>query len=363
MIGLRAMGAEGGIEHVVSELAPRLVANGHEVTVYSRARWNRHGSSWRGVRIIETPTLYTKHLETIVYSAGALTRALKQSHDVVHLHAVGPALLAGVPRLQGTGTVVTIHGLDWRRDKWGPIARGALRTGAWMAARSAHQLITVSTETTQWFAQRGFPANHIPNGITPLPEAPVDAAGLADLERGYFLYLGRLVPEKAVDVAIAAHAASRTRRPLVIAGSASHTPEYVEQLRASARSDVIFAGYRGGAQKNALVHNAAALLCPSRLEGLPLTVLEAMSCALPILASDIPPHRELLPEADLLPVDRIDAWTHALDTFTPEAHEASARESQERASARYGWAPIVEQTTAVYDRAVTLARAGRSRLH
>lgn len=147
MVGLRAPGAEGGVEGVVAELGPRLVQRGCAVTVFCRARYNGHGARWNGVDLVDVPTVYTKHLESFVHTALSMPALVGGGFNLVHIHAVGNALLSFVPRAAGVPTVVTVHALDWRRDKWGQAAKIALRTGAWAARRFPDALIAVSGET------------------------------------------------------------------------------------------------------------------------------------------------------------------------------------------------------------------------
>lgn len=349
MVGLRAPGAEGGVEQVVAALGPRLVARGCAVTVFCRSRYNRHGDRFGGMDLVDVPTVYTKHLEAIVHTGLSMPRAAR-GFDVVHVHAVGNALWSFVPRWWGVPTVVTVHALDWQREKWGRVARGALRAGAWAAGRCADAIITVSEETRATFAPSAVPVVRIPNGVdAPAPE-PLAAAGAPGLEPGFFLYLGRLVPEKNLETLLRAHTRAATGRKLVITGSHGHAPAYFEHLRATAGPDVVFTGPKFGPAKAALLHHAAAFCTPSRLEGLPLSVLEAMACGRCVLASDIPAHRELLADGAgrLIPADDEAAWADAMRLVASAPDARVGERARLRAEARYGWDPIADRTLEVY---------------
>ncbi|MFN7142396.1 MAG: glycosyltransferase family 4 protein, partial [Myxococcota bacterium] len=317
MLGLRApWGAEGGVEQAVGELAPRLVAAGIDVTVYCRGRYNPHGTGLRnGVRLVDTPTLYSRSLEALVHTGLAAPRASVRA-DLVHLHACGPALFSGVPRLVGRPTVVTLHGKDWEREKWGPAARAFLKSGAWVAGHAATEIVTVSRGLAEWCrAHFRCPVTHIPNGVAPHTPVAWEPSAFPELTPGgYHLFLGRLVPEKEIGTLLRAVAHAPPRLPVVITGGGSYTDAYVERLHAEAPPGVVFTGPRFGVEKAMLLTHARSFLFPSRVEGLPIALLEAMAAGLPTLASDIAPNLEVLGHIDgwRLPVGDEAAWSRAL---------------------------------------------------
>ncbi len=354
MLGLRAPGAEGGVERVVSELGPRLVARGCQVTVFTRARYNRSGQAHEGMQLVNVPTVYTKHLEAIVHTSLALPSALR-GYDVVHLHATGPSLLSFVPRLAGVPTVATVHGFDWQRDKWNAPARAVLRAGAWAAGCFPHAVITVSKQTTGHYAHRGHKVTFIPNGAPDLPQVPLAEADVPGLEPGFLLYLGRLVPEKAIEVLIEAHKRSGTQRELVITGSAGHSQDYAESLRRRAGPGVRFTGSRFGRAKAALLHHAGAYMTASRLEGMPLGLLEAMSTGRVCMVSDIEPHRQVIWNDALgvrIPAQDIDAWADAIGKLDDGAFEHCGDRALAQVSSDHDWDAIADRTLSVYQFAI-----------
>ena len=356
MIGLRApWGVDGGVEAVVGELAPRLVARGCEVTVLCRARYNSLGPGLhQGVRLIDVQTLYTKHLEAFLHTGAAMPAALAHA-DLVHVHALGPALWSWWPRLRGRRTVVTVHGLDWQREKWGPAARAALRAGEWTAGACAHQVITVNHDLAEHFARRhGVQATWIPNGVAAIPAVPLEAADLPDLVPGRFLLmLGRLVPEKGVEGLFQAYAQSGLTEPLLIVGGSSYSDDYVRALHRAAPPGVRFTGPLHGVRRDALLSNARALVLPSHLEGFPLAPLESLAAGRPVLLSDIPPHRELLDGVDagwLVPPGA-EPWAKALRDLvaTPQARLAAmGATGRAHVLSRYGWDDIADRTLRLY---------------
>lgn len=363
MVGLRApWGTEGGIEAAVGMLAPRLAARGLDVSVLCRPAYNPLGpGTFEGVRLIDVPTVRGKHLEAFVHTGAALPAAIARA-DVVHLHACGPALWAWLPRLAGRAVVVTVHGLDWQRDKWSAPARLALRAGAWSAGVFPHQVIAVGAHLQDWMQAHGRrAATFIPNGVEPIPAVPLHQAGVPGLRSGRFLLaLGRLVPEKGLSLLIDAWRRSGTALPLVITGGDTYVEDHAAALRAGAPDGVHFTGPLYGPARDALLTHARALVSPSRLEGFPLSPLESLSAGRPVLLSDIAPHRELLGGGGgwLVPRES-DAWARALSDLErrpDEEVDAEGRRGQHAVRAAYGWDAIAARTEGVYRQALAEQR-------
>lgn len=363
MVGLRApWGADGGVEHAVAALAPRLVQQGFAVTVYCRRRYNQLGPGMHhGVRLVDVDTVYGKHTEAFLHTLLAAPRAAL-GHDLVHLHAMGPALFTGVPRLLGRRSVVTVHAMDFERAKWGRAARAALRVGAWSAATFSHETIVVGRHLEEAFQRHhGRSTTVIPNGADTIAHAPLSDAGVQGLRpRGYLLFVGRIVPEKGLRRLFSAYEAAALRLPLVITGEALHAQDHLARLRRLAPPGVVFTGPKRGRARDALLRHACAFVNPSHLEGLPLAPLEAMSAQLPVLLSDIAPHREILGDPQRGGwIVRDGDWAGALSTVAslPQAtRDAVGAEGQQRVAAEFSWEEAAMRTAAVYRRA--LAGAG-----
>jgi glycosyltransferase involved in cell wall biosynthesis len=363
MMGLRGIPAtHGGIEYTAEALSLQLAGRGHDVTVYSRTAYApSREPSYRGVRLRYLPQVDTKHLEAASHTLLSVLDALRaRRFDVLHIHATGPALFSVLPRLAGTPTVVTVHALDWRREKWGAMARGALRAGLRVAATVPDRTIVVSQELERHLREEfGSDPVHIPNGIDPgLFEDTEPVEGLEP--GGFLLFLGRLVPEKGIHTLLRAFAATDLRQRLVVAGPGTHTSDYVRELEALAARDprVTLLGPVYGAQKAWLLRNAKLMVNPSTLEGMPIVVLEGGACARPLLLSDIPEHLEVVREngsvhATTFPVGDEAALAHALERAV-EDQDARARGEALRAHilARYRWAAIAESTERVYEEAL-----------
>ncbi len=300
ILGVRSIGqaAAGGVEAAMEELSTRLVELGHDVTVFCRRRYMQDAAtSYRGVRLRPLPAVYTKHLEAITNTVAAVLCALR-GFDVVHVNATGPALLSFIPRLFGRKVVVVVHGLDWKREKWGFLARFALKLGAWASATFPQRTIVVSQTLRHHFAKRyRCDTVYIPNGVT-LPAADVtwsvDALGLVPGE--YILFLSRLVPEKGCHTLIEAFKSLDTRKKLVIVGPPSHSQAYADHLHRLAAGDdrIVFTGPLFGAEKDAVYRGAYCFVLPSTIEGMALVLLEAMSYGKCCLCSNIEENLEVI---------------------------------------------------------------------
>lgn len=293
---------EGGIEIVVDELSRRLVQLGNDVTVYNRKGHHVSGKKfetdlslkiYKGVKLKTVFTLENKKLNAVIYSFLAACRVSLGRYDVVHIHAEGPASMCFLPKLFGKRVIVTVHGLDWQRSKWGGFATKFLLFGEKMAVKYADEIIVLSKNVQQYFQEKyNRKTVYIPNGVErPQVKSANEIKDKFALDKNdYILYLGRLVPEKFADGLIEAYQNVRTDKKLVIAGGSSHTDEYSAQLKSLAHKNenIIFTDFVQGELLEELYSNAYIYCLPSKLEGMPLSLLEAMSYSNCCLTSDIP---------------------------------------------------------------------------
>ena len=312
MIGhKRIPSREGGIEVVVEELSTRLVQMGHYVTVYNRKGKNvadktadleaQKLKKYKGIRIVHVPTPANKSLNAIVYSFLATLMAVVGNYDVIHYHAEGPCLMLIIPHFFGIRTIATIHGLDWQRAKWGGFATKMLKKGERFAAKYADEVIVLSTNVQQYFKDTyNRETIYIPNGVqrTEFREPDIITEKFGLEKEKYVLYLGRLVPEKGVTYLLDAFSRIDTDLKLVIAGGASHSGDYVEKIKELAKRDsrVVLTGFVQGNLLAELFSNAYLYVLPSDIEGMPISLLEAMSFGRRCLASDIPENTEACKE-------------------------------------------------------------------
>lgn len=300
MIGhKRIPSREGGIEIVVGELSKRMVNAGNTVVAYNRKSEHIAGSefdytrsnSWEGVEIKWIPTPNSSKLNAIVYSALATLKAVFSGFDVIHFHAEGPAAMVILAKALRKRSIVTIHGLDWQRSKWGGFATRFLIFGEKIAAKYADEIIVLSKNVQEYFKSTyNRETVYIPNGISLPSVQKADLIKEYNLSKDeYILFLGRLVPEKGIHYLIDAYGKIKTDKKLVIAGGASHTGEYEKELKELARNNdnIVFTGFIQGKMLEELYSNAYIYCLPSDLEGMPISLLEAMSYGNCCLTSNI----------------------------------------------------------------------------
>jgi glycosyltransferase involved in cell wall biosynthesis len=371
-VGLRGFpGVQGGVEKHAEQLCPLLAELGCEVRVLTRRRYqaNTPDPAWRGVRFLGLWAPRHKHLEAVVHTFLAiLVAAVVERPDVLHIQAIGPGLWAGWARLLGLKVVVTHHGPDYDRQKWGRLARGVLRLGERSSVRWAHGLIVISRVIQNAVAERdGRCGTLIRNGLT-LPQAlpPSDALRHFGLTAGrYILLVSRLVPEKRhLDLIEAFRRAGLPGWKLVIVGAADHADAYAQTVMdALAGADrTVATGLQSGAALQDLYANAGFFVLPSSHEGLPIALLEALSFGLPVLASDIPANLEIgLPAGSHFPLGDIDALADRLTTLaTTEETAADRQRRQAWAAETFSWERSARETLAVYTRIASAEDAKRA---
>ena len=294
MIGQKGIPSrQGGVEIHVEELAAGLVDAGNQVDVYCRRHYCKNRvKEYRGIHLIYIPTITTKHLDAIVYTFLATLVALGRGYDVFHYHACGPSSLCWIPKLFGKKVVCTTHGLDWKRAKWGAFGQDYLKFGEKIIGKYSNEIIVLNDPMKDYFHDTyGRKTNVIPNGVeSPTilePSLIQEKWGLT--RNSYILFLGRLVPEKGIHYLIEAYQKLNTDKKLVIAGGSSHSDDYVERLAAMSidNDNIIMTGFVSGQLLEELYSNALLYVLPSDVEGLPISLLEAMSYERCCLISDI----------------------------------------------------------------------------
>ncbi len=365
MIGhKRIPSREGGVEIVVDELSTRLVKLGCRVDAYNR--YGRHtagkkfdqrrGKYYNGIRLITIPTPKSSSLNAIVYSFFAAVRALFGGYDVIHFHAEGPCIMLLIPKLLGIRVVATIHGLDWQRSKWGNFASRMLKLGEKTAAEHADEVIVLSRNMQEYFLENyGRKTHFIPNGITrpQIREAELIRESYGLEKDDYILFLARIVPEKGLHYLIEAFYQIETDKKLVIAGGSSHSHAYVEQIQRMAAEDerIIMTNFVHGQCLEELYSNAYLFVLPSDVEGMALTLLEAMSFGDCCLVSDIKENTEVVEDhAVTFQKGNVEDLKRKLSELLeePERVEAIRRKSQEFICAKYNWDSVVAETLKLY---------------
>lgn len=365
MIGhKRIPSREGGVEIVVDELSTRLVKLGCRVDAYNRYGKHtagkkfdqRRGRYYNGIRLITIPTPKSSSLNAIVYSFFSAVRALFGRYDVIHFHAEGPCIMLLIPKLFGIRIVATIHGLDWQRSKWGNFASRMLKLGEKIAARYADEVIVLSRNMQEYFYENyGRQTHYIPNGITrpQIRKAELIRERYGLKKDGYILFLARIVPEKGLHYLIEAFYRLKTDKKLVIAGGSSHSHAYMEQIREMAAKDerILMTDFVHGQCLEELYSNAYLFVLPSDVEGMALTLLEAMSFGDCCLVSDIKENTEVVEEhAVTFRKGDVEDLKQKLSGLldAPEQVEAIRRESQDFICSKYSWDDVVAETLKLY---------------
>jgi len=346
----------------IEEVYARLAADGHEATVFTRRA--PEGPEYRGLHVQTVPAIPASPWDRMSYSALASTRAAAARFDVAHYHSYSNSGWCFVPRAAGAKVLMTVHRLEWQDEKWGPAGRAVLRANAWITHRVASAFIAVSREFADYLrgvVPRGRPIVRIPNGVTMPDEIDDHAAEHVGLTPDQFLLaVSRLVPEKGLDVLLDALDLigvddGAGALPLAVAGRARNPTQYSRDLEARAvhaRVPVHLLGVQPTDVVHGLYRSARAFVAPSRAEGNPLTVIEAMAHGACVVASDIPPHRELLGDAGILvPVGDAHALADAVRRVTadPEAAGAIGRRAQARlaSTVEYQWDDVAARTAEV----------------
>jgi len=355
---------QGGIEHYCAEVYPRIVEQGHSVDLYARSSYT--DCSWQdrydyqGVQVISLPGLPLKGVDAFATSAIGAIAASATKYDIIHFHALGPSLFTCLPRLVNTAKiVVTCQGLDWQRAKWGSFSTRVIQLGEKAAVRFAHGMVVVSDALQTYFRQTyGRNTVYIPNAPAGYGKSDPNFAYGTQLgleQDRYVLFLGRLVPEKRPDLLVDAFSALNPPGwKLVLAGGVSDTKSFTSELleKVANNPNIIFAGELRGQRLWEIVRGAGLFVLPSDVEGLPLAMLEAMQEGIPVVASDIPPHKQLISggRGKLFEAGNLNSCISNLDwaIHHPQELAVMAVNAQRHIQLNYSWDHITSETLKLY---------------
>lgn len=367
MIGhKRIPSREGGVEIVVDEIATRLVKKGYRVDAYNRSGYHvsgkefdeRRGKIYSGIQLVTIPTFRSSKLNAIVYSFLATICALFNRYDVIHYHAEGPCAMLWIPKMFGIRVVATIHGLDWQRAKWGNFASKVLKFGEKMAAKYADEVIVLSKNVQEYFADTYHrETKYIPNGVNkPVIQKADIIKDKWELDKDeYILFVARIVPEKGVHYLIKAFYNVRTDKKLVIAGGSSHSPEYWDKIRKMAAKDsrIIMTKFVQGKELEELYSNAYLFVLPSDIEGMAISLLEAMSFGDYCLVSDIDENMEVVEDkAEYFKKGNIEDLRKKLQELVDNEQRVTKRREvcSDFICSKYNWDDVVERTIGLYEK-------------
>lgn len=342
-----------GIESFYEETGKRLAGMGHEITVYCRNYFTPSLVEHNGMRLVRLPTFRSKHLETVIHTFLSTIHALTQHYDLVHYHALGPALFSCIPRLCGTKTTITVQGLDWQRKKWGRLACAVLRLGEDASAHLPHQTMVVSRTLERHYREvHGIDTVYIPNGGLLRERAEPKKILEWGLEPGrYVLFLGRFSREKGCHLLVQAFERIESDVKLVLAGGTSYCDDYQKELLKHASDRIRIPGWVAGEDLDELLSNAMIFVLPSDMEGLSLALLDAMGAGLCVLASDVPENREAVEGAGFTfrcgDVDDLSDRLRFL-IANPALREAAGKAARKRVEEEYQWDKISRDIEQAY---------------
>lgn len=363
MFGQKRLSREGGIEIVVKELCTRMTREGCQVTCYNRSGHHVSGLEYdekieyEGVCQKFVPTIEKKGLAAVSSSAFAAFYSALGKYDVVHIHAEGPAFFAWLPKMFGKKVIVTIHGIDWQREKWkSGFGSKFIHQGEKSAVKYADEIIVLSKGVQKYFRDTyGRETHYIPNGVNrPVrweAEQIVDKFNLK--KDSYILFLGRIVPEKGIRYLVEAFKNVSTDKKLVIAGGISDTDSFERELKDLAKDDerILFTGFVQGTLLDELYSNAYIYTLPSDLEGMPLSLLEALSYGNCCLVSDIPECAEVVEDKAMTfrKSDVADLRKKLQDACNhPEEIMKLKKQAADFVCQKYDWDDIVDKTLKLY---------------
>lgn len=368
---------QGGIEHHCAEIYSRIAAEGHQVEVFARSSYNHLPWNARyfynDVQVSNIPSLPLRGIDALVNSGLAAVVASLRQFDIIHFHALGPALFSWVPRILSprTKVVVTCHGLDWQRAKWGKTSTQLIKLGEKSAVRSAHEIAVVSEDLQRYFWDRyERRTTYISNAPASYPAT--DSAFAFGQSQGlakgrYILFLGRLVPEKCPDLLVKAFLKLLPKDwKLALVGGASDTSSYTKELYQLANSsqNIVFCGELQGKQLAEIVRGAGLFILPSAVEGLPLALLEAMREGIPVIASDIPIHQKIL-DGDrglLFRQDEVDDCTAAIDWATQNSDlmQVKAEKAKQYIQVYHNWDYIARDWLTLYEQLLATSSSAKA---
>jgi glycosyltransferase involved in cell wall biosynthesis len=342
-----------GIETYYEEIGKQLTGMGHQVTAYCRTYFTPPGKQHNGIQVVRLPTIRSKHLETLVHTFLSTLHVLVQPCDVVHYHALGPALFSFIPRCAGKKTVVTVQGLDWQRKKWGRIASAVLRLGERAAVSlPSHTMVVSQVLQKHYRGGYGEKTSYVPNGGVLREWRVPDKIFDWGLESGrYILFLGRFSPEKGCHLLLEAYEKLNTDVKLVMAGGASYCDDYSRQLRSHAGERIKILNWVSGEVLDELLTNAMVFVLPSDMEGLSLALLDAMGAELCVLSSDVAENREAVDDTGFTfrrgdAADLADRLRFLI--ANPAVREAAGQAAKRRIREHYQWPKIAAEVERVY---------------
>ncbi len=357
ILGIRGIPANyGGFETFAEELAPRLVAKGHEVTVYGRSNIiDYDGQYYKGVRLVVLPTISHKYLDTIAHTFLCAGHALRERYDAILVCNSANAYCSWIPRLVGTPVAINVDGLEWQRSKWNMLGRWFYLVSEWLSTFMANEVVTDSRGIEKYYLDKfNKTSTFIPYGSPTGTVETTEVLKQYNLEPGdYVLYVSRLEPENNAHLVVKAFEKVKTDMPCVVVGDAPYNGEYIEKLKSTKDQRIIFTGYVFGQGYRELQSNAYFYVQATEVGGTHPALLEGMGHGNCVLANDVPEHREVLAEAGTYfrtdnNGDLTEKMQYLLDN--PDKVKELGEQAAKRIQEHYSWEKVTEDYEALFER-------------
>lgn len=362
MLGSRGIPARyGGSETAIEEIGWRLAEEGHRVLVYCRRHNSQTGSgAYRGMERVVLPSIHRKNWDTPSHTLFSLLDLLfhKRDVDILHFHGVGNSIFLPLLKLIRRKTVVTVDGPDWERPKWGWLAKKVLKVSARITASLADCTITDNLVSQRLYRELfGLSTEYIPYGAYVAQEKETDELAQFGLSKdGYFLYVGRLIPDKGCHLLVEAFQKVKTDKKLVMVGDNPYFPEYIRRLKHTRDPRIIFTGYVYDRPYRQLCGNAYAYCHPLIVDGTSPQLLQAMAFGNCVIASDLPEVKDVVGDSALsFPCHDVDKLAAAIQEVTdhPELVSVYRKKAQDRVQRLFNWDDVTTAHKRVYEAVVS----------
>ncbi len=363
IMGIRGIPANyGGFETFIEQMAPRLVAKGHQVTVYGRSNIIAYRSPWyKGVRIVILPTISHKYLDTVAHTCFCALHSFFRRYDMVFICNSANAIFTFLPRVMGKPVILNVDGLEWKRQKWNWAGKMFYRISEYLATFLPTAIVSDAREVQNYYLEKfQKESTYIPYGA---PETPIETREILDRlqlqSREYVLYVSRMEPENNAHRVVEAFEQVKTGMKLVMVGDAPYSSDYITRLRATRDPRILFTGYVFGQGYRELQQHAYCYVQATEVGGTHPALLEGMGYGNCVLANDVPEHREVLADAGVYFTTREpDSLRRQLQFILDHPQEVAhfRRVVKQRVHQHYSWDKVTEDYEALFHK----VRGGKS---
>lgn len=361
IMGIRGIPANyGGFETFAEELSTRLVRRGHTVTVFGRSNMIKYAEPYyQGVRIRILPTISHKYLDTVIHTLICTLASFFTRYDMVLICNSANAVFSFIPRLFGKATVLNVDGLEWKRQKWNVLGKSFYRISEFLATLLPTTIVTDARDVQKYYLKKfNTDSTYIPYGAPDQPVASHNVLTKLGLNPDqYVLFVSRLEPENNAHRVIKAFEQVRTDKKLVIVGDAPYSSAYIQKLKETRDSRIVFTGYVFGQGYRELSSHAYFYIQATEVGGTHPALLEAMGFGNCVLANRVPEHLEVLDETGLYFSRTDDDDLKEKIQFLvdqPEKVQCFRQAVQKRVKNRYCWDKVTDQYEQLFKRVTGL---------